>query len=79
MSQSRPRNAFRRWTDVAHAVMGFIVGAVKVYVPLGWLFAFAASIAYVVYQSVEAEPPSESYHNIIEFITGLALSAILLW
>jgi hypothetical protein len=59
--------------------MGFAVGAVKVYVPLGWLFAFAASIAYIVYESVEAEPPSESYHNLVEFITGLALSAILLW
>jgi hypothetical protein len=59
--------------------MGFIVGAVKVYLPLGWLFAFAASIAYIIYESVEAEPPSESYHNVIEFITGLALSMVLLW
>jgi hypothetical protein len=71
------RNAFRSPRDVAHAVLGFVVGAVRVYVPFGRLVALAASVAYIAYESVEAEPPSESYHNIIEFITGYMLAAIL--
>jgi hypothetical protein len=78
-SRFQPKNAFRSWTDIAHGILGFIVGAVKLYLPLGWLLAFTISIAYIVYQSVEAEPPQQSYHNIIEYLTGLALSIVLLW
>jgi hypothetical protein len=77
MSQFKLRNAFRRWTDVAHALMGFAVGAVKAYAPFGWLAAFAFTVAFIVYQSVEAEPAEESYCNLVEFICGYMLATTL--
>jgi hypothetical protein len=79
MSQFRRENAFKKWTDIWHAFLGFTAGLVARLIPYGNVIAFTMTIIYVVYQSLEAETPIDSYCDLVEYLVGLALAALLLW
>lgn len=63
------RNAFRKWTDWVHFVLGASAGLL---LALNGLLSLAIILVYLAYQSVERESRFESYCDIVEFLAGYA-------
>ena len=67
---SRPRARFRDWRDYVHLLYGVICGVLSHYIPA---LSLALSIIYVAYQLREEEPLTETYFDLVEWITGCIL------
>jgi hypothetical protein len=63
------------WTDICHAVLGFLCAICR---KLCWWTALALFIAFAAYEALQEEPKATTYEDCVEFLVGFALGLILL-
>lgn len=76
----RKENAFKRPTDIFHALAGFIAGIIIIFNGLCCFVSFLFLLIYVIYQSLDAEDVFESFFDLVEFLVGFAAALpIVFW
>ena len=71
------RNAFRDPYDWLHAALGFAACLINL-LPYGWIPSIAIMLTFVVYETLQAEKPIDSYCDILEFLVGCMLAVPVL-
>jgi len=71
------RNAFTHVTDFFHALLGF-VSAILIRFPYGSVVALAILIIFLIYESIQKEESTKSYQDILEFVVGWVIGAIII-
>ena len=67
---SRIKTWFPHLTDYIHLAYGIVCGLLLTLFPVASLIL---TLSYMVYQLVEREPITETYNDLIEFLTGFVL------
>gem|GEM_PF-2619408 len=73
----RLRNAFRKPSDLFHAIIGFIACLFN-FLPFGWIPSLLIILIFAIYESLQAESPIQSYCDLVEFLVGFVLALPLL-
>ena len=71
------KNAFKSIGDCVHAALGFLACLVNI-APYGWIPSLVIILAFIAYEALEAENPTESYFDLVEFICGFVLGLPIL-
>jgi len=75
--RDRTVNAFRKLSDIFHALLGFIAGIVNL-APYGYIVSICITLIFVIYEALQAESPVSTYCDLTEYSVGFILAAPLL-
>jgi len=67
---NRTKTWFPNIADYIHLAYGIVCGLLSILLPVASLIL---TINYIVYQLVEREPITETYNDLIEFLTGFVV------
>jgi len=70
----RVENAFKKKTDIAHFIIGFMAGIANLFGFIGNITSAFTIATFIIYQTGEDEPKYESYINMLEFALGFIFS-----
>jgi hypothetical protein len=75
MSEKKAKNILNEPADISHFILGFITEGIAHY---SRLLAFLIFLVYLIYQAAEEEDRARTTSDLVVYICGMLLSALLL-